>query len=66
MFGVSKGTIAMWEAGKRKPDFKTLCTLSELFDKNSYLIALQNIRKCQIRQLQEMKNNGRMVLMFGA
>ena len=30
--GVSKGTIAMWEVGKRKPDFETLCTLSELFD----------------------------------
>ena len=30
--GVSKGTVAMWEVGKRKPDFETLCTLSELFD----------------------------------
>ena len=30
--GVSKGTIAMWEVGKRKPDFETLCTLSEMFD----------------------------------
>ena len=30
--GVSKGTIAMWEVGKRKPDFETLCILSELFD----------------------------------
>ena len=29
---VSKGTVAMWEVGKRKPDFETLCTLSELFD----------------------------------
>ncbi len=30
--GVSKGTIAMWEVGKRKPDFETLCKLSEFFD----------------------------------
>ena len=30
--GVSKGTIAMWEVGKRKPDFETLCNLSEFFD----------------------------------
>lgn len=30
--GVSKGTIAMWEVGKRKPDFETLCHLSEFFD----------------------------------
>ena len=30
--GVSKGTIAMWEVGKRKPDFETLCNLSEFFN----------------------------------
>lgn len=30
--GVSKGTVAMWETGKRKPDFETLCSLSEFFD----------------------------------
>lgn len=30
--GVSKGTIAMWEVGKRNPDFKTLCNLSDFFD----------------------------------
>lgn len=30
--GVSKGTVAMWEMGKRKTDFETLCTLSQLFD----------------------------------
>lgn len=30
--GVSKGTIAMWEVGKRKHDFETLCNLSEFFD----------------------------------
>ena len=29
---VSKGTVAMWETGKRTPDFDMLITLSELFD----------------------------------
>jgi transcriptional regulator with XRE-family HTH domain len=29
---VSKGTVAMWETGKRTPDFETLFTLSDLFD----------------------------------
>lgn len=29
---VSKGTVAMWETGKRTPDFETLIALSELFD----------------------------------
>ncbi len=30
---VSKGTVAMWETGKREPGFETLCTLSEFFDR---------------------------------
>ena len=30
--GVSKGTVAMWETGKRTPDFETLIKLSDLFD----------------------------------
>lgn len=29
---VSKGTVAMWETGKRTPDFDMLVTLSDLFD----------------------------------
>lgn len=29
---VSKGTIAMWETGKRTPDLETLIRLSDLFD----------------------------------
>ena len=29
--GVSKGTVAMWETGKREPDFDTLITLSHYF-----------------------------------
>ena len=30
--GVSKGTVAMWETGKRTPDFEILIGLSDLFD----------------------------------
>ena len=30
--GVSKGTVAMWETGKRTPDFETLIGLSDLFE----------------------------------
>jgi transcriptional regulator with XRE-family HTH domain len=30
---VSKGTIAMWETGKRQPNFETLNELSDIFDK---------------------------------
>lgn len=31
--GVSKGTVAMWETGKREPGFEPLCALAELFDR---------------------------------
>ena len=31
--GVSKGTVAMWEIGKREPNFETLDRLSDIFDR---------------------------------
>jgi transcriptional regulator with XRE-family HTH domain len=31
--GVSKGTVAMWEIGKREPNFEMLCVLSDYFDR---------------------------------
>lgn len=31
--GVSKGTVAMWEIGKREPNFETVNILSDIFDK---------------------------------
>ena len=31
--GVSNGTVAMWETGKRKPSFDMLDRLSEVFDR---------------------------------
>ncbi|GEM_PF-241509 len=33
ILGVSKGTVAMWETGKRRPSFEALEAMSELFDK---------------------------------
>lgn len=33
--GVSKGTVAMWEIGKREPNFDTLVQLSKLFDRRT-------------------------------
>ena len=37
--GVSKGTVAMWETGKRMHGFDMLARLSELFDKGvDYII----------------------------
>jgi len=31
--GVSSGTVAMWETGKRTPDYETLYKLSQMFDR---------------------------------
>jgi len=31
--GVSKGTVAMWETGKRTPDYEIINIMSELFDR---------------------------------
>lgn len=31
--GVSKGTVAMWETGKRKPSYDTLNDLCDIFDR---------------------------------
>lgn len=41
--GVSKGTVAMWETGKRTPDFETLIRLSDLFDvRTDYILGKSN------------------------
>jgi transcriptional regulator with XRE-family HTH domain len=31
--GVSKGTVAMWETGKRYPDYKLINQMSDIFDR---------------------------------
>ena len=33
--GVTQGTVAMWETGKRTPDYDTLKVLSEYFDRSA-------------------------------
>ena len=43
VLGVSKGTIAMWEIGKREPNFETLNRLSDIFDKRiDYILGYSN------------------------
>lgn len=50
--GVSKGTVAMWETGKRTPDFETLIRLSDLFDvRTDYILGKPTIHhqpNCQM------------------
>ena len=33
MLGVSKGTVGMWETGKRMPGFETLDEMTRIFDR---------------------------------
>lgn len=40
---VSKGTVAMWEIGKREPNYETLNALSGIFDKRiDYILGYSN------------------------
>lgn len=40
---MSKGTVAMWEIGKREPNYETLNQLSEIFDKRiDYILGYSN------------------------
>ena len=41
--GVSKGTVAMWEIGKREPNYETLNALAGIFDKRiDYILGYSN------------------------
>ena len=41
--GVSKGTIAMWEIGKREPNFEMVDRLSDIFDRRiDYILGFSN------------------------
>ena len=43
VLGVSKGTVAMWEIGKREPNYETLNALSGIFDKRiDYILGYSN------------------------
>ena len=43
LLDVSKGTIAMWEIGKREPNFEMLGALSDIFDRRiDYILGYSN------------------------
>lgn len=43
MLGVSKGTVGMWETGKRMPSFETLDELTSIFDRRmDYILGYSN------------------------
>ena len=61
--GVSKGTVAMWEIGKREPNYETLNALSGIFDKRiDYILGYSNGRSSvRLRQAQTEPLGERMV-----
>lgn len=45
-FNISKGTIAMWETGKRQPDYDTLQKLADFFSVSvDYLLGREDEKK---------------------
>ncbi len=42
--GVSGGTVAMWETGKRKPGYKVFIRLADIFDKSiDYIVGFSDV-----------------------
>ena len=57
--GVSSGTVAMWETGKRKPQFETLNKLCDLFDQHlSYLIGSSDTPTPETRTEEDIDQLG--------
>ena len=43
LLNISKGTVAMWEIGKREPNYDTLNALSTIFDRRiDYILGFSN------------------------
>ena len=58
--GVSKGTVAMWETGKRTPDFETLIRLSDLFDvRTDYILGKSNDSSSAKLSVDDIEQLGR-------
>jgi transcriptional regulator with XRE-family HTH domain len=60
MLDVSKGTIAMWEIGKREPNYETLNCLSDIFDKRiDYILGFSNDASSPRRSEEDIDQLGR-------
>ena len=53
--GVSCGTVAMWETGKRRPQFETLNRLCDMFDTElSYIMGSSEQRKIPEEDIEQL------------
>ncbi|MCR5651395.1 MAG: helix-turn-helix domain-containing protein [Lachnospiraceae bacterium] len=69
--GLSKGTVAMWETGKRTPDYEIINTLSDMFNRRiDYILGYSNddsspkMTEKQIEQLGEWEIQSEQVDIF--
>ncbi len=58
--GVSKGTIAMWEIGKREPNFEMLDRLSDVFDRRiDYILGFSDDTSSPMPTEEDLDQLGR-------
>lgn len=69
--GISKGTVAMWETGKRTPDYEILNQMSEMFDRRiDYILGYSNddtspkITQKEIEQLSIWETQSELIDVF--
>ena len=69
--GLSKGTVAMWETGKRTPDYEIINTMSEMFDRRiDYILGYSDddsspkLTERQIEQLGEWEIQSEQIDIF--
>ena len=69
--GLSKGTVAMWETGKRTPDYEIINTMSEMFDRRiDYILGYSDddsspkLTERQIEQLGEWEIQNEQIDIF--
>lgn len=59
LLGVSKGTVGMWEIGKREPSFETINAMSEIFDKRiDYILGYSNDSSSPMLKEDEVEQLG--------
>ena len=71
--GVSKGAVAQWEGGKRKPSYKTLDAMSELFGKKiEYILGTtddnSDVKKFSIQgtaDVEDLRDNSSYATLIG-
>ena len=69
--GLSKGTVAMWETGKRTPDYEIINQMSDMFDRRiDYILGYSDdptspkLSEQEIEQLGEWETQSELIDVF--